>query len=149
MIHRLLIDGIKNYPKGTGKLESILYASNLLPGSGAVDSRYLDFTYLEVKISSLFVHENVTTGNKIFWKKTEKLLLRRNFFSFPQYFRSQLHIHLKCSCLNYFFPHFCKSDLSRYGYLEVFQSLLDFEITRVDCFVKYKIAVRLVKRLPY
>ena len=32
-----------------------------------------------------------------------------------------------------FFPQFWKSDVSRYGYLEVFQSPLEFEITRVDC----------------
>ena len=32
-----------------------------------------------------------------------------------------------------FFPQFCKSDISRYGYLKVFQSPLDVEITRVDC----------------
>ena len=28
---------------------------------------------------------------------------------------------VKCGCLNYFFPQVCKSDMSRYGYLEVFQ----------------------------
>ena len=32
-----------------------------------------------------------------------------------------------------FFPQFCKSDMPRYGYLEVFQSPLEFEITKVDC----------------
>ena len=41
-----------------------------------VDSRYLDFAYLEqpayleVKIWSLFKHENLT-GNKILWKRGE------------------------------------------------------------------------------
>ena len=34
-----------------------------------------------------------------------------------------------------FFPQFCKSDMSKYGYLEVFQSPLEFEITRVDCII--------------
>ena len=32
-----------------------------------------------------------------------------------------------------FCPQFCNSDMSRYGYLEVLQSPLEFEITRVDC----------------
>ena len=30
-----------------------------------------------------------------------------------------------------FFPRFYKSNMSRYGYLKVLKSLLDFEITRV------------------
>ena len=34
-----------------------------------VDSRYLDLAYLEVKIWSLFKHENLTTGNKILCEK--------------------------------------------------------------------------------
>ena len=33
-----------------------------------------------------------------------------------------------------YFPQFCKSDISKYGYLEVFEEgPFDFEITRVDC----------------
>ena len=32
-----------------------------------------------------------------------------------------------------FFPQFCKSDMSKYGYLEVFEGPLDFKITRVYC----------------
>ena len=32
-----------------------------------VDSRYLDFGYLEEKIWSLFKHRNLTSGNKILW----------------------------------------------------------------------------------
>ena len=35
--------------------------------------------------------------------------------------------------LDLFFSQFCKSDMSRYGYFEIFQSLLDFKTTRVDC----------------
>ena len=33
------------------------------------------------------------------------------------------------------FPQFCKSDMSKYRYLQVFQRQgpFDFEITRVDC----------------
>ena len=37
---------------------------------------------------------------------------------------------------NCYFPQFCKSDMSKYGYLEVFQGVpFDFEITRVDCII--------------
>ena len=42
--------------------------------------------YLEVKIWSLPKHENLTTGEK-YCGKEEKLLLRSNFSSFPQYFQ--------------------------------------------------------------
>ena len=58
--------------------------------------------YLEVKIWSLPKHEDLTTGKK-YCGKEEKLLLRSNFSSFPQYFqyisnfRSQItHIFVKC-----------------------------------------------------
>ena len=36
------------------------------------------------------------------------------------------------------FLKFCKSDISRYGYLEVFQSPFEFEITRVDCVTSFR-----------
>ena len=36
-----------------------------------IDSRYLDFAYLEVKIWSLFCHGNPVIGNKILRKKGE------------------------------------------------------------------------------
>ena len=42
--------------------------------------------YLEVKIGSLPKHEHLTTGKK-YCRTEEKLLLRSNFFSFPQYFQ--------------------------------------------------------------
>ena len=42
--------------------------------------------YLKVKIWSLPKHENLTTGKK-YCGKEEKLLLRSNFSSFPQYFQ--------------------------------------------------------------
>ena len=46
-----------------------------------------------------------------------------------------------------FFPQFYKSDMSRYGYLEVFQSPLEFEITRVDCITeRIKFENRSLKR---
>ena len=77
--------------------------------------------YLEMKILSLTKHENLTTGKKM-WKK-EKLLLRSNFSSFPQYFHyiSNFKSPFTNIFVNYFFPEFCKSDMSRYRYLEVFQ----------------------------
>ena len=50
-------------------------------------------------------------------------------------FRSQItYSFVKCGCSIYCFPHSLNSDMSRYGYLEVFSvSPLEFEITRVDC----------------
>ena len=42
--------------------------------------------YLEAKIWSLPIHENLTTDGK-YCRKEEKLLLRSNFSSFPQYFQ--------------------------------------------------------------
>ena len=54
---------------------------------------------------------------------------KRSNSSFSQYFqyisnfRSQFTwLFVKCGGSIYFFPKFCKSDLSIYGYLEVFQS---------------------------
>ena len=34
---------------------------------------------------------------------------------------------------DWYFHQFCKSDMSKYGYLEVFQGPFDFEMRRVDC----------------
>ena len=42
--------------------------------------------YLDMKIWSLPKHEHLTTGKK-YCRKEEKLLLRSNFSSFPQYFQ--------------------------------------------------------------
>ena len=76
--------------------------------------------------------------------------------SFPQYFqyisnfKSQfIYSFVKCGCSIYFFfiffffflyfyfffffLQFCKSDMSRYEYLEVFKRIYWTEITRVDC----------------
>ena len=77
-------------------------------------------------------HQNV--------RKCDVGYVRSNFSSFPQSFsnisnfRSQItYSFVKCGCSINFFPQFCKSDMSRYGYLEVSQSALDFKITRVNC----------------
>ena len=83
-------------------------------------------TYLEVKIWSLIKHENLKQVTK-YCGKEEKLLLRCNFSFFPQYFqyifyfKVKLHIHLLNVVVLFIFLQFCKSDMSRYGYLEVFQ----------------------------
>ena len=86
--------------------------------------------YLEVKIGSLFKHVNVNISEHVskYCGKEEKLLLRSKFSSFAQYFqyasnfRSQItYLFEKCAFSIYFFPQFCKSDMSRYGCLEVFQ----------------------------
>ena len=64
--------------------------------------------YLEVEIWSLPKLENLTNG-KNYCGKEEKLLLRSNFSSFPQYFqyisdfKSPItHIFIKCGFSNYF-----------------------------------------------
>ena len=82
--------------------------------------------YIEVKFWSLFLLGNLRTGNKILWKRGEI-----NFSSFPHYiiyisnFRSQItYSFVKCGCLIYCFPHSLNSDMSRYGYLEVFPESL-------------------------
>ena len=61
------------------------------------------------KFLSLPKHENLTTSKK-YCGKAEKLLLRSNFSSFPQYFRyisnpksPITYKFVKCGCSNYFF----------------------------------------------
>ena len=92
--------------------------------------------YLEVKIWSQLKHENLTTGNKILWKRREldpKVSpLFHNIFKLSLTSGVKLHIYLCNMVVRLFcFSQFCKSDMSRYGYLEVFHSPLDFEITTV------------------
>ena len=77
--------------------------------NNTVDSHYLELANLEVKILSLPKHENLTTSKK-YCGKEEKLLLRSNFSSFPQYFRyisnvksPITYIFVKCGYSNYFF----------------------------------------------
>ena len=84
--------------------------------------------YLEVKIWPLFYHRDLPTGNKILWKIGE--IVRSNFSSFLQYFQFisnlgvKLHIHsVKVGCSINCFPQFRKSDMPKYGYLEVFHKV--------------------------
>ena len=81
--------------------------------------------YLEVKIWSLPIHENLTTDGK-YCRKEEKLLLRSNFSSFPQYFQYISNFKspityqfVKCGWSNYFFLNsanlICRTtDISKY-----------------------------------
>ena len=82
----------------------------------------------------------MTKGNKIRWKE-EKLLLRSNFSSFPHYFiyiflnsGVKLHIHLLNVVVQFIvfltlLTLICRGmDISKCSV-----SLLEFEITRVDC----------------
>ena len=91
------------------------------------DSRYLDLAYHEVKILSLTKHEILTTGKNDIVEKRRNCSsgaispLFHNIFDISLNPRVQLHINLLSGCSNYIFPHFCKSDMLRYGYLEVFQ----------------------------
>ena len=110
-----------------------------LVSSTTGDSCYLELAYLGVKIWSLPKHENLTTSKK-YCGKEEKLLLRSNFSSFPQYFqyisnvkRPITYTFVKCGCSNYFFLNsenlICRgTDISK-----CFRGPLEFEITRVDC----------------
>ena len=68
------------------------------------------------------------------WKRGEIapqeqfLLFSTLFFIYISNFRSQItYSFVKCGCSTYCFPHSLNSDMSKYGYLEVFQ------ITGVDC----------------
>ena len=81
--------------------------------------------YLEVKIWSLPIHENLTIDGK-YCRKEEKLLLRSNFSSFTQYFQYISNFKspityqfVKCGKSNYFFLNsanlICRTtDISKY-----------------------------------
>ena len=67
------------------------------------------------------------------WKRgKEQFLLFSTIFQYISNFRKQIAYLFVTWLFDLFFTQFCKSDMSRYGYLEVLQSPLDFEITRVD-----------------
>ena len=83
---------------------------------------------LEVKIWSLFYHETMTIGNKRMWKigeiapKEQFLLFSTLCYIYISNLRSQItYSFVKYGCSIYCFPHSLNSDMSRYGYLEVFQ----------------------------
>ena len=91
--------------------------------------------YLKVKIWSLFRYENLTTGKKTFWKRGEiaPSAFPHNIFNISNY-RSQSAYHLWNVVVR-----FIVSSILQIWYVEVrisrsiWESSLDFEITRVDC----------------
>ena len=96
--------------------------------------------YLEVKILSLPKHENLTTSKK-YCGKEEKLLLRINFSSFPQYFlcisnfkSAIIYMNLLNVVVRITFSSILKIwDVEVRISRSVSESPLEFEITRVDC----------------
>ena len=105
-----------------------------------------------MKIWSLPKHENLTTGKK-YCGKEEKLLLRSNFSSFPQYFQyisnfksPVTHIFVKCGCSGYFFLNsanlICRgTDISKYfrdflGIRDNESRLYFFEYKECLCFIR-------------
>ena len=78
-----------------------------------------------------FQHRNLTTGNNLLWKRGEIAPNEQLFLNFHNIFNISLtsgikwHIRLwNMFFFFYFFLQFCKSDTSRYGYLEVLQRIL-------------------------
>ena len=100
--------------------------------------------YLEVKIWSLPIHENLTTDGK-YCRKEEKLLLRSNFPLFHNIFNRSLtsKVQLPISLLNVVNQIIFSSILQTW-YVElrisrsISESPLEFEITRVDCIYWYE-----------
>ena len=100
-----------------------------------VEPRYLELAYIELPLISkwksgpYFNHETMATGNKIMWKRgeiapKEQFLLFSTLFYriYISNFRSQItYSFVKCGCSIYCFTHSLNSDMSRHGYLKVFQ----------------------------
>ena len=84
-----------------------------------LDFVYLDLAYFEVKIWSLLKHENLTTGNKLLWKRgeiapKEQFLLFSTIFSIYLLHRNQIaYSFVKCGRLIYF------STVPQFWYVEV------------------------------
>ena len=85
---------------------------------------------LEVKISSLFYHGNLTRGKKILWKRGEIApraisSLFRNIFKCISILQESNYIFIcEMWLFDLSFPQFCKAYMSRNGYLELFQRVL-------------------------
>ena len=88
------------------------------------------------KVWSLFLHGNLTTGNKILWKRgeivsKEQFLLFSTIFQFISNFKSQItYSFVKFGCLIYFFLNsanlICRgNDISKYS-----ESPLDLQVKR-------------------
>ena len=98
-----------------------------------VEPRYLELAYFELPLISKWksgpcFNMKLWQQNKIMWKrgeiapKEQFLLFSTLFYIYISNFRSQItYSFVKCGCSIYCFPHSLNSDMSRYGYLEVFQ----------------------------
>ena len=80
----------------------------------------------------LLKHENLTTGNKILWKKgeiaPEEQVLLSIVFSVYLYINESNNIFICEKWLfDVFFPQFCKFDMSRYGCFREFLELRENE----------------------
>ena len=74
--------------------------------------------YFEVKIWSLLYYQNLTTGNKILWKRREiapeeQFLFFSTIFLIYIFQDSNYIFICEMWWFNLFFPWFCKSDMSR------------------------------------
>ena len=82
--------------------------------------------YLEVKSGPRFQHENFTTGYIILLKRGE--IAPQDFLNILNTSltsRLEAHIHLWKWLFDLFFiSQFCKFDMSRYGYLKIFQTVI-------------------------
>ena len=92
-----------------------------------------------MKILSLFLHKNLTTGNKILRKRGEIAPLFHNIFIIYLISGVELHIHSWKVVFRYIFSLFLQI---WYVEVRISQSIsdspMDFEITRVDCmFLKW------------
>ena len=104
----------------------------LIKVCNTVNSRYFDLSritaYLEVKIWSLFKHENLTTCNKIL------LILRSNFSLFHNIFESNYIFICEMWLFDLFFSSILQIQNVKVRISQsISESPLDFEITRVDC----------------
>ena len=96
--------------------------------------------YHEVKIWSLPKDENLTTGNKILWKRgeiapLEQFILFSTIFSIYLEFQESNYIYILLNVV----VRFVFSSVLQFWYVEerisrsISESPLEFEITRVDC----------------
>ena len=96
--------------------------------------------YLEMKIWSLFINENLTTSNKILWKK-RKIFLRSSFSPSRNIFNIKSNYIFICEM--WLLDLFVFLNILQIWYVEVrisrsiSESSLDFKITRIDCIYQY------------
>ena len=109
-----------------------------------VDSRYLDVAYLVNRLSRtgnlvpLLTHRSTNRQQNIVEKRRNcsKGAISPLFHNIYNLSLTvvKLHTHsVKNGCSIYCFPQFRKSDMSKYGYLEVFIVSLGFRDNEIDC----------------